>query len=276
MVPASIVVVSKLPLSANGKVDRKALPIPDVTSSEREYIAPATKLEKELAAVWSAVLGVERIGVTDDFFRLGGDSIASIKVASECRKRRIHMTALLLFSKPTIRQLSGRDVSTSSDLQLPAVVPDPAHSTDPFPLSDVQLAYWIGLSANFEYGNVSTHSYMELALRNTEVARLEAAFNQLIGRHGMLRTIVQADGMQRTLAEVPYYRFAVTDVRQLSEAEREAALHRSRDAMSHMVHNTEAWPLFSIAAHQRSDELLLLVSIDLIIMDASSLALFLW
>ncbi len=82
MVPAAFVFLDTLPLTNNGKIDRKALPAPEQQRPElsRRYAAPTTPNEKSLAAIWSNVLRVEQVGIHDNFFELGGDSILSIQV----------------------------------------------------------------------------------------------------------------------------------------------------------------------------------------------------
>src|SRR5262249_30277593 len=83
MVPADVVLLEKLPLTPNGKIDRRALPAPQESDLFQEaYVAPRSEKEKRLAAIWSALLGVERIGLEDNFFSLGGDSIISIQMIS--------------------------------------------------------------------------------------------------------------------------------------------------------------------------------------------------
>src|SRR5205807_3609475 len=86
MVPALYVLLEKMPLSANGKVDRKALPRPEISIDEAKYVAPRNSVETALCAIWSQVLGLERVGVEDNFFEAGGDSIRSIQVVVRTRE----------------------------------------------------------------------------------------------------------------------------------------------------------------------------------------------
>ncbi|MFE3153195.1 amino acid adenylation domain-containing protein, partial [Streptomyces sp. NPDC059218] len=86
MIPTAFVVVGTFPLTANGKVDRRALPEPDLSVLLRDYAAPRTEAERVVAEVWAQVLGVDRVGVLDNFFELGGDSILSIQVVSRLRR----------------------------------------------------------------------------------------------------------------------------------------------------------------------------------------------
>ncbi|WP_438711358.1 amino acid adenylation domain-containing protein [Aquimarina muelleri] len=87
MVPNLYVKLDTIPLTTNGKIDRKALPVPDVLSRQKEYIAPSTETEKQLAEIWQEVLGIEKIGIKDDFFELGGNSLNAIKINSRIKKK---------------------------------------------------------------------------------------------------------------------------------------------------------------------------------------------
>ncbi|MGC5402159.1 phosphopantetheine-binding protein, partial [Streptomyces sp. DT20] len=87
MIPTAFVVVGTFPLTANGKVDRRALPEPDLGAAlAKNHVAPRTRTERIVARAWGDVLGVERVGVQDNFFELGGDSILSIQVVSRLRR----------------------------------------------------------------------------------------------------------------------------------------------------------------------------------------------
>ncbi|MDU0072246.1 MULTISPECIES: non-ribosomal peptide synthetase [Bacillus] len=106
MVPAYWVQLSELPITANGKVDKRALPQPDLTVQTAEYKAPRSETEQLLADVWQEVLGVERIGISDNFFTLGGDSIKGIQMASRLQQHGLKLEMKDLFQHPTIEQIS--------------------------------------------------------------------------------------------------------------------------------------------------------------------------
>ncbi|WP_346098914.1 condensation domain-containing protein, partial [Pseudomonas veronii] len=106
MVPAQWVRLEQMPLSPNGKLDRKALPKPDASLQARAYVAPQSALEQQIAAIWAEVLGIEQVGVNDNFFERGGDSIISIQVVSRARSAGIHFTAKALFQHQTVRSLA--------------------------------------------------------------------------------------------------------------------------------------------------------------------------
>ncbi|QNE17016.1 amino acid adenylation domain-containing protein [Kribbella qitaiheensis] len=107
MVP-SVVLLDALPLSPNGKVDRRALPVPDLDSvDETGYREPRTDAERVLAEIWADVLGVARVGVEDDFFERGGDSIVAIRVASRARQAGLDLMPRDLFERSTIAELAA-------------------------------------------------------------------------------------------------------------------------------------------------------------------------
>ncbi|HVS01107.1 MAG TPA: amino acid adenylation domain-containing protein, partial [Thermoanaerobaculia bacterium] len=106
MVPAAFVALPALPLTPNGKVDRKALPAPGTDRSDLEYVAPRTEEEEVLAAVWAQVLGLERVGVEDNFFALGGDSILSLRVVALAGERGLAIALPDLFQHQTIAELA--------------------------------------------------------------------------------------------------------------------------------------------------------------------------
>jgi amino acid adenylation domain-containing protein/non-ribosomal peptide synthase protein (TIGR01720 family) len=107
MVPAAFVRLERLPLTANGKLDRKALPVPEVAAGEATYIAPRTPTEEVLAKIWAEVLGVERIGANDNFFELGGDSIIAIQVVSRARRAGLNFGTRHVFQYQTIGELAS-------------------------------------------------------------------------------------------------------------------------------------------------------------------------
>ncbi|WP_432329962.1 phosphopantetheine-binding protein [Mucilaginibacter sp. P25] len=106
MVPSLWVELASLPLTSNGKTDRRSLPDPDLSLVRGNYEAPVTELEEQLAQIWQELLGVERVGVHDDFFDLGGHSLLAIRLVSAIRNElRLEISITDLFSHPTITDL---------------------------------------------------------------------------------------------------------------------------------------------------------------------------
>jgi acyl carrier protein len=108
MVPAACVLLEARPLTPNGKVDRRALPAPDYSRSELEsFVAPRTPLEEMVAASWSQVLGIERVGIHDDYFDLGGHSLLAMQVISRLRTMaQVEVPLRSFFEAPTVAQLA--------------------------------------------------------------------------------------------------------------------------------------------------------------------------
>ncbi|MFF4097585.1 amino acid adenylation domain-containing protein, partial [Streptomyces sp. NPDC001834] len=184
MVPSAFVVLDELPLTVNGKVDRKALPAPAYETAQ-EHVAPRTDAERALAALWADVLGVEKVGVHDDFFALGGDSISSLKVVS--RLRGVLGTALsprALFDHPTVAALAGQ-IALDEPADEAGVLPAPR--TGPLPLSFAQERLWF--LHDFDREGVEYNITGALRLTgDLDVAALRAAMAGLVARHEALRT----------------------------------------------------------------------------------------
>ena len=106
MVPVVIMELEQMPLTANGKVDRRALPGPELKASRDGYVAARTREEAILCEIWREVLGVERVGVEDNFFELGGDSILSIQVIARARQAGLQLTPRQFFERQTIAALA--------------------------------------------------------------------------------------------------------------------------------------------------------------------------
>ena len=113
MVPAAFVKLDEMPLTPNGKINRRALPDPDMSLMGGEYVAPRNEIEEKLAEIWCDILKLEKIGIHDDFFSMGGDSIISIQLVSKARNSDIYFTPKDLFQNPTIAQLALIDLKGS-------------------------------------------------------------------------------------------------------------------------------------------------------------------
>ncbi len=147
-----------------------------------------------------------------------------------------------------------------------------AQRYQPFPLTDIQHAYWIGRSGALPLGQVSTHGYTEFLYSHLDVARLTLALNKLIARHEMLRTVILPSGQQQILASSKPYEIFVLDLGKASGVEQEQHLAAIRQAMSHQVLSLEQAPPFDIRVTRLSDcAQVLHVSIDLLLCDVGSL-----
>ncbi|MFB7464849.1 amino acid adenylation domain-containing protein, partial [Streptomyces sp. NPDC056224] len=196
MVPAVCVVVDVLPLTANGKVDRKALPEPDLSDLAEVYVAPRDAREEVVAGVFAEVLGLERVGVHDHFFRLGGDSIRAVQAASRLRRAGLEAPVRDLFDRPTAAALAAGITTVAAPPLTPAV-----RGTDlpvSFPLSFAQARVWLAAEIDPEGTEYNTGGAVRLR-GDLDVPALEAALGELVARHESLRTTfatVDGQGVQ--------------------------------------------------------------------------------
>jgi amino acid adenylation domain-containing protein/non-ribosomal peptide synthase protein (TIGR01720 family) len=120
LMPAHILLLDRLPLTANGKLDRRALPSPQVQANR--YVAPGNQVETTLAAIWQDVLKVPQVGVHDNFFELGGDSILSLQIIARAKRQGLKLTPRQLFEKQTVAQLAQVAKPVVAKVAVPAVV----------------------------------------------------------------------------------------------------------------------------------------------------------
>ncbi|WP_410581902.1 non-ribosomal peptide synthase/polyketide synthase [Amycolatopsis sp. lyj-108] len=225
LVPSAFVVLDRLPLTRNGKVDRRALPAPESSGTGATYVAPRTSAERTLAGIWSDVLGVERVGVEDNFFELGGDSLLSMRIVSRVRAAfDADVSPRALFSDPVL----GRFAAAVAG-QGPAGRAIPVTDRDgPLPLSFAQQRLWF--LDEYEPGSTEYVSPTALRLRGElDVAALTDALTALVARHEALRTTFDTDsGHGVQLVGAPYVvELPLDDVSGLSEEDRTAALEHT-------------------------------------------------
>ncbi|MBC1236572.1 non-ribosomal peptide synthetase [Nostoc sp. 2RC] len=270
MIPSAIAILETLPLTPNGKVDRRALPIPDMEQHrEIDFVPPRTPTEEAIANIIAAVLKLTQVGIHDNFFELGGHSLLATQVIARLQQTlNIELPLRSLLASPTVAGLSAAATSstkTESSVNLPTIVPNPQQLYQPFPLTDIQQAYWLGRNEAFELGNIAAHGYLELDCDRLDLTRLNLAWQQLILRHDMLRAVILPDGQQQILSTVPAYEIEVLDLQDLEVM---------REQMSHEVLPAEQWPLFRIRATPIDEQRTRLhLSFDALIADAWSVFL---
>ncbi|UNU27128.1 non-ribosomal peptide synthetase [Microcoleus vaginatus] len=281
MLPSAFVLLEALPLTPNGKVDRKALRAPDVERSElNAAFAPRTPEEQLLAEIWSKVLGVKQIGIGDNFFELGGHSLLATQLIAKVREAfQVELPLRSLFQSPTVESLAEtiaiakaqQAIESRPIAQLPEIVPEPQNRYKPFPLNEMQQAYWIGRNSFFEMGNVAIHGYVEIEGDDIDLERFSLAWQRVVERHDMLRAIVHPDGQQQILETVPAYAIPVLDLRGQSPEAVNSQLEAIRESLSHQVLPLDRWPLFEIRASLIRDRRIRLhVSIDALCIDGWS------
>jgi len=143
-----------------------------------------------------------------------------------------------------------------------------------FPLTSIQEAYWVGRRDNIKMGGISTHLYQEIISEKLDLARFETAWNQLIERHDILRTIISSDATQKVLKEVPYYHIKTLDLANVTETVKKQKVKMFRSEMSHQVLDSEQWPIFDIRCIKLDEKQTnVFLSFDLLIMDGKSIDL---
>lgn len=250
MVPAAFVTLPELPLTANGKVDRNVLSAPAETAAAAPSQAPETDDERELAAIWAELLERESVGATDNFFELGGDSLLAVQLSARVRERmRREVPLRAILENPTVRSMAAAIAArsrTAEAAEFPPLVPDPAARHEPFPLTGVQEAYWIGRTGSFELGNTPCQVYLEFEGTNWDPERLSDAWNRVIERHEMLRATFLPDGRQRILEAVDRYDIPLLDLSGETPENIAQRLAAIQDEMAYANREVGSWPLFEI------------------------------
>ncbi len=170
-----------------------------------------------------------------------------------------------------LRQNQNNNIGTSVT-SLPTIVPQPEKRYEPFPLTDIQYAFWVGRMGVLELGHVANHGYYEIETVGLNLERLNQTLNQLIQRHDMLRAVMLPNGLQQVFEKVPVYEISALDLRGEDEDVDMARISQIRDIMSHQVLPTDKWPLFELRASILEQQRLRLhISYDLQIFDAWSM-----
>ncbi len=285
MIPTSFMIMNELPLSANGKINRKLLPVPNISlkdSTSETYIAPSTSLEILLAKIWKEVLKVNKVGMNDNYFELGGDSLLATQLNSIVNKEfKINVPLETIFEKPIFSEqviyiaslLEDQEVKNLTVDQLPKVIPDKDNWNEPFPLTDVQQSYWIGRNGGFALGDVSTHCYFEMNCKNVDVEKLKFAWQKLIKRHGMMRAVFLPDGQnQRIFKNAKEYEIKEYNLRYLKDSKASIEIEKIRNEMSHQTFNTDCLFLFDVRISTLpNSDVRLHISFDNIIFDGWSM-----
>jgi amino acid adenylation domain-containing protein len=275
MVPALWVVMEMLPLTPSGKVDRRALPEPDVTASAATRVPPRTPAEELVAAIWERVLDV-RPGVHDNFFDLGGHSLRATQVVSRIREAfGIDLPLRALFEEPTVAGLAARAVSARAggSAALPPLVPMPRDGD--IPLSFAQQRFWF-----VEQLGAAANAYiMPMALRlrgPLDADAFRRALDGLVARHESLRTVFRMKDGQAVQVILPDVRvdLPIHDLAALEEEAREAEAVRRTDIEVRTLFDLANGPVIRAQLLRfRADDHLLLLSMHHIVGDAWSLGI---
>nr|QEO74288.1 condensation domain-containing protein [uncultured bacterium] len=275
MVPTAFVALEELPMTANGKIDRRALPsVPQ--SAAQDFRAPRTPIEELIAVIWADLLGLARVGLDDNFFELGGHSLLATQAASRIRDAmRVELPLRKMFEHPTLEALARQveDALEGETPALPAI--EPAAATDVLPLSFAQQRLWF--LDQLEPGSSLYNVLGAVRLRGAlDADALERSLAEIARRHGALRTTFSNDaGVARQVVGADIAPTRRVDEAQRSDREREVLAEQLALDEARMPFDLEAGPLYrTTLVRFAADDHLLLVTMHHIVSDGWSLGVF--
>ncbi|HEY0604665.1 MAG TPA: amino acid adenylation domain-containing protein, partial [Herpetosiphonaceae bacterium] len=248
MLPSAFVVLDELPLTPHGKVDRKALPAPDQSSVAHAatYVAPQTEAEQTLAKIWAEVLRLEQVGIHDNFFSLGGDSILSIQVIARANQAGLRLTPKQIFQYQTIAELAVVADTT------PVVVAEQGLVTGAVPLTPIQQHFFAQALPTPQHFN---QAQLLEASERLDPAALEQALQQLLIQHDALRLRFQPteSGWTQEHAAEAQIELATVNISALPEAEHEVAIGRASTEIQASL-NLQSGPILRAALFERGPD----------------------
>lgn len=259
MVPAAIIVLDTLPLTGNGKVDRRALPAPDRVRPDLEgdYSAPRTPIEEMVASICSDVLRLETVGIRDDFFELGGHSLLATQVVSRIRQLfHVELPVRSVFEAPTVAGLAERIEAaqkTGTAPAAPALLRVPR--TGNLPLSFAQQRLWFldQLEPNNPLYNIPVVIRLHGSLNENA---LQESLTEIVRRHEVLRTVFAEDNDQPVQVVMPARQIPVdsVDLACVAPAEREEAAQQIVTEEARRPFNLQTGPLVRAKLLRFSDQ----------------------
>ena len=221
MIPSFFIRLDSIPLTPNGKVDRKALPKPDKTIGSSEYVPPTNETEEKLVKIWSEILKIEKVGINDNFFELGGHSLLATQVISRIRETfKTEIPVRALFESPTIEKL-GKLLSESSQTIAPDIIP--VSRDESLPLSYAQERLWFLDQLEPDSASYNIHGAIRISGK-LSVNILEQSFTHIIERHENLRTVFKTENGKpvQIIREAEYFHIPVTDLSNETDKENKA------------------------------------------------------
>ncbi|MBV9773995.1 MAG: AMP-binding protein, partial [Gemmatimonadetes bacterium] len=247
MVPSAFVALEELPLNANGKVDRRALPAPEGRLATREaYVAPRTDTERALAEVWKQLLRVEQVGIHDNFFELGGDSILSIQVVARAQRAGVRVTPRQVFEHPTVAELA-RVAGT-------AATADAEQGTVTGPVESTPIQAWF-LGAELPERHHFNMAELYEVRKPLDPAALAGAVDALLLHHDALRMrFREVDGgwLQENAAPGAATPLLRADLSAVPEERQREVLEQVAAAMQRSL-RLEGGPLFRVGYFERGE-----------------------
>jgi amino acid adenylation domain-containing protein len=276
MLPNAIVMLDSVPVTPNGKVDKKALPAPNRSDLSQNSVAPRTATEKTLATIWSEVLGVERVGVYDNFFELGGHSLLAIQILSRVREAfGVELSLTNLFNATILADLSSLidsdRQSVINNLSIAKV-----YSEGNLPLSFAQQRLWFLEQLEGKSAAYNIPRALRL-LGNLDVSALQQAIVQVVERHEALRTNVAViDGTPiQVVKPALNISLPLVDLQELSTEQQETEVAKLINEEAHKLFDLGKDSLIRVSLLCLAEQsYVLLVTMHHIISDGWSLKIF--
>lgn len=278
MIPNAYVALEEFPLTANGKIDRKALPAPELNRDEAgtAYVPASTPTEELLVTIWEQVLGVEKVGIHDNFFELGGHSLIGVKLQSRINDAfDVDLQLRRIFEAPTIAEMARLlDGDETENEGAPEIQPVPREENFPLSFSQQRLWFLDQLEPDSPFYNIPTALRFQGKL---DLAAFKQSLQALISRHESLRTTFdEIDGKPfQVFADAIELPLEVKDLTGNSAAENEATVQQMALAEAKKPFNLKTGPLFRTTLIQLSDaEFVILFTMHHIISDGWSVTVF--
>lgn len=217
MVPSHFVVMDEFPLTANGKIDRKALPAPEAArmAGRHAFVAPRGPVEAAIASVWQQVLGLPKVSVEDNFFAIGGDSIRALRIVSGLHRAGLRASVTQIFAARTVARLAEL-VAPDAGSALPSPVPGASAERCEASLTPIQ--HWFMATQRHAPGHF-TNAVLLAADAPVDVPALQGAVDRIVAHHDALRLSLAPEPPRQRIAEriaVPVETVAVADVTALT------------------------------------------------------------
>jgi amino acid adenylation domain-containing protein len=276
MMPSAFVLLEAMPLTPNGKIDRRSLRAPDTNTAEFEsnFTQPRTPDEQLIAEIWAEVLGLERVGIHDNFFELGGHSLLATQAISRLREAfQVEVPLRSLFESPTVATVTESLLQYRAEQKLKVPPIKPASRQGELPLSFAQQRLWF--LDQLQPGNPAYNIPAAVRLKGAlNVAVLEQTFQEIIKRHEALRTTFNSVEGRPAQVIISSFNFTlpIVNLRELSQAEREAEAMRLAAEEARQPFDLTKWPLLRVTLlHLDEIEYLLLVTVHHIVADGWSM-----
>ncbi|MEG4964628.1 amino acid adenylation domain-containing protein, partial [Microcoleus sp. K4-C2] len=276
MMPSAFVLLESLPLTPNGKIDQRSLRAPEINRAEFEsnFAEPRTPDEQLIAEIWAEVLGLERVGIHDNFFELGGHSLLATQAISRLREAfQVEVPLRSLFESPTVATVTESLLQYRAEQKLKAPPIKRASRQGELPLSFAQQRLWF--LDQLQPGNPAYNIPAAVRLKGAlNVAVLEQTFQEIIKRHEALRTTFNSVEGRPAQVIISSFNFTlpIVNLRELSQAEREAEAMRLAAEEARQPFDLTKWPLLRVTLlHLDETEYLLLLTVHHIVADGWSM-----